>query len=196
MPNKTHQIAKQAVLDAGVLQAGHFVFADGHHAVHKLEMDNLWKNTESLEIVLGLLAQADGLPVADVILGVPRGGQLLAEDLANDNYTGLPIALLERVPGGKKQDFRFVTSADERLALGARSVRIYEDVVTTLSSIAGVVKLLEPAKQDIHALSIWRRGLVKDIYAKGVTDHYLVEELMPNYEVVDCPDPNCPAKLK
>lgn len=196
MPIKTSQIAKQAVLDAHVLQAGHFIFADGHHAMHKLEMDNLWNNTDSLETVLGLLAQADGLPQAEVILGVPRGGQLLAEELAKDKYTGLPIARLERVPGGKKQDFRFVTSADERLALGASSVRIYEDIVTTLSSIAGVVRLLNPDQQDIHALSIWRRGKVKDNYAKGVTDHYLIEELMPNYEVADCPDPNCPAKLK
>ena len=141
-----------------------------------------------------MLAQAYDLPPADVILGVPVGGQLLAEAISSEKYADIPIARLERVPGGAKQDFRFVSEADRDLAVGAKSVRIYEDIVTTLSSVAGVVRLLEPDHQDIHSLSIWRRGEVKSVYTHGVTDHYLVEELMEQFAPADCPDPNCSLK--
>jgi orotate phosphoribosyltransferase len=179
--------AKQAVQQAKAFEHGHFVFADGEHATTKIEMDHLWEHPRELATVLSLLARADGLPPADVILGVPTGGQLLADALAAPAYTGLPIARLERVPGGAKQDYRFTTPADRTLALSAKSPRIYEDVVSTLSSIAGVVRLLDPSRQDIHALAIWRRGRVRDHYRRGVTDHYLVEEAVTNYSPEDCP---------
>ncbi len=182
----TSQSARQAVIASGALINGHFIFADGDHAITKIEMDQLWDNPKSLKIILELLAQADGLPPADVIIGVPRGGQELALAVAKD-YLKIPIAHLERIPGGSKQDFRFVSPADEDLAHSAKSVRIYEDVVTTLSSIAGVVRLLDPAKQTIHSLAIWRRGEVKAKYRQGVTDHYLVEEPVESFAVGDCP---------
>jgi len=182
---------KQAVLDAGVLQSGHFIFADGDHADIKLEMDNLWNSPENLAIVLDLLTDAKGLPPTDVILGVPRGGQMITQEIVASKRLDLPIALLVRVPGGKKQDFRFVTKQDEELAKSAKSVRIYEDVVTTLSSIAGVVKLLDPKKQDIHSLTIWRRGEVKPEYRMGITDHYLVEEVLSQYSQSECTNKDC-----
>ena len=98
------------------------------------------------------------------------------------------MARLERVPGGAKQDFRFVTTADRELAEAAKSIRIYEDVVTSLSSIAGVVRLLDPDRQTIHSLAIWRRGQVKDAYRRGVSDHYLVEEELPSHPADQCPE--------
>lgn len=189
--NSTNKIAKQAVLDAGVLTKGHFVFADGSHADIKLEMDNLWNSPENLDTILDLLALKDGLPHADVVLGVPRGGQLLAEELVKSGRIKAPIAMLERIPGGKKQDFRFVSKEDEQLAKKANTIIIYEDVVTTLSSIAGVVKLLEPDKQIVYSMAIWRRGKVKPKYQEGVSDHYLVEEILPQYDASVCRHPDC-----
>jgi len=165
---------EQAINRAQVLETGHFIFADGDHATLKLEMDHLWEHPAELATVLAALARADGLPPADVILGAPTGGQRLAEAVAE--LTGLPLARLERVPGGAKQDFRFVSAADRQLALAARSPRIYEDVVTTLSSVAGVVKLLEPRRQAVRSLAVWRRGQVKPAYRAGLADHYLVEQ--------------------
>ncbi len=178
---------RQAVIDAGGLVSGHFVFADGAHALVKIEMDFLWEHPEQLAAVLDGLAQAEGLPEADVILGVPSGGQRLADVLGEPVWTGLPVVKLQRVPGGTKQDFEFVSEADRELALGAKAPRIYEDVVTTLSSIAGVVKLLEPERQDVRSLAIWRRGEVKPKYQHGVQDHYLVEEAMTSFAPEDCP---------
>jgi len=145
----------------------------------KLEMDTLWEHPAELAVILDLLATPLDAPPADVILGVPEGGQRLAEVIAKK--TGIPLIRLERIPGGAKQDFRFTTPTDQRRALSAKSPRIYEDVVTTLSSVAGVVKLLDPAHQDIHAVAIWRRGQVKEQYAVGVKDHYLVEEILPSF---------------
>jgi len=189
--NSTQSIAKQAVLDANVLIKGHFVFADGSHADIKLEMDNLWNNPDSLNTILDLLAQAEGFPVADVVLGVPIGGQLIAEELVKSGRVKAPIAMLERVPGGKKQDFRFVSKQDEQVAKQASRIIIYEDVVTTLSSIAGVVKLLKPLKQDINSLAIWRRGEVKPKYRRGIKDHYLVEEVLLQYDASVCRNTKC-----
>lgn len=178
-------LARQAVIGANAFETGHFIFADGEHAVTKIEMDNLWDHPAKLETVLKLLAAANGLPAADVILGVPTGGQRLAEAIAS--LTGLPLARLERIPGGAKQDFRFASPADQTLALGAKSPRIYEDVVSTLSSIAGVARLLDPGRQDIHSLAIWRRGRVREHYRRGIADHYLVEEPVTNFAPPDCP---------
>lgn len=182
---------KKAINDAGVIVTGHFVFADGDHATTKLEMDNLWNHPEQLKIVLDNLAWANGLPPADVIVGVPTGGQRLALEIAASARMNIPVALLERIPGGAKQDFRFVSKKDEALAIAAKSVRIYEDVVTTLSSVAGVVKLFDPSRQTIHSLAIWRRGNVKEKYRHGVTDHYLIEEEILSYPATNCPFPGC-----
>jgi orotate phosphoribosyltransferase len=174
---------KQAVIVAGVLQEGHFVFADGDHATQKLEMDNLWDHPAQLRVVVQALADADGLPLADVLLGVPTGGQRLAD--AVGEMSGLPVVQLERVSGGAKQDFRYVSSKDKELALSARAPRIIEDVVTTLSSVAGVVRLLH-TEQDIQSLAIWRRGEVKPQYQRGVSDYYLVEEPIASTPAAKC----------
>lgn len=179
--------ARAAVLRADVLTEGHFVFADGAHATAKLEMDNLWEHPHELDHILRLLAHADGLPPADVIIGVPRGGQRLAIELNKRGLVHVPVARLERIPGGAKQDFRFLSNTDREIAERAASVRIYEDVVTTMSSIAGVVRLLDPVRQTIHSLAIWRRDEPKAEYRRHVTDHYLVEEYIPNYRPDQCP---------
>ena len=181
----TTDIYKRAVLDAGVLTRGHFIFADGDHAEEKLEMDNLWKHPESLRIILDGLAEAEELPEADIIMGVPEGGQRLA-DAVGPNI-GVPVVSLVRIPGGAKQDFTFATASDEYLARSATSVRIYEDVVSTLSSVAGVVKLLDPQSQEINVLAIWRRGEVKEKYRQGVTDFYLIEEEVESFPPEECP---------
>lgn len=191
MSDSTQKTARQAVLDANVLTKGHFVFADGSHADIKLEMDNLWSSPKNLDIVLDLLANAEGLSPAEVVLGVPTGGQLLAQELVRSGRVEAPIAMLERIPGGGKKDFRFVSKEDEQLAIQANSIVIYEDVVTTLSSIAGVVKLFNPLKQDIHSLAIWRRGEVKPKYRRGIKDHYLVEEVLPQYDASVCRNTKC-----
>ncbi|MFS8158596.1 MAG: hypothetical protein ACMG6E_00010 [Candidatus Roizmanbacteria bacterium] len=177
---------KSAILSSGVLQKGHFVFADGNHALIKLEMDSLWDFPENLDIILSALATVEGLPKADMILGVPTGGQRLAQEIGK-RFLDIPVILLERIPGMSKQDFRFVSEKDEKLALNSQSIRIYEDVVTTLRSIAGVVKLLDPKRQDICSLAIWKRGETKKKYQKGVTDHYLIKEYLPSFLPHLCP---------
>jgi orotate phosphoribosyltransferase len=181
-----HEV-RDAIVRSGVLTKGHFIFADGGHATTKLEMDCLWDHEDHLETIVRFLAQADGLPPADIILGVPVGGQRLASELRMRGLVSVPLARLERVPGGAKQDFRFLTETDRQLAQSAKSIRIYEDVVTTGSSVAGVVRLLDSSWQEIHALSIWRRGEIKERYAQGVTHHFLVEEPVPNYSPEQCP---------
>lgn len=180
-------IIKAAIHRAHVLTQGHFIFADGAHATLKLEMDNLWKHPEELKTVLHHLAErGEGLS-ADVVLGVPSGGQQLADGALERGFVARPIAHLERVPGGAKQDFRFCSEHDEQLVRKAQLIVIYEDVVSTMSSIAGVVRLLNPAAQEIHAVAIWRRGTLLPPYSAGIVPHFLVEEEIPMYSPDKCP---------
>src|ERR1700683_2253232 len=90
------KLAAAAVVRAGCLISGHFVFAAREHSLQKLELDNLWNHPRELAVILNQLARADGLPPADAILGVPTGGQRLAEALAPPSYTRL--ALIRLVP--------------------------------------------------------------------------------------------------
>lgn len=183
----SQQQIKDAIRTAGVWQTGHFIFADGGHSDTKLEMDALWDHDAELSLILQELANARDLPPADVILGVPTGGQRLALELVQRKLINTPVAHLERIPGGAKQDFRFSSSQDEQLVRDAKSIRIYEDVVSTLSSVAGVVRLLDLSSQDIHSLAIWRRGTLKSDYLTGVTPHFLIEQEIPSFTPETCP---------
>lgn len=184
---------REAIVDAGVWQEGHFVFANGGHSTVKLKMDRLKNSPEAFQKALLMLAQMDGEDdedaesKPDVVLGVPRGGQELAEGLVERGLLRVPWARLERVPGGERRDFRFRSVPDRERALDAQRVYIYEDVVTTFSSIAGVVRLLEPDRQDIQARAIWRRGTVHDKYRGAVRDRYLIEEELPVWVAEKCP---------
>lgn len=180
----------EAVLSAGVLIEGHFVFADGLHSLNKLEFDYLKDKPKQFQLVLEALAQCE-VPPADVALGVPRGGSRIARAMQVRKLITLPFAQLERVPGGGNQDFRFRRLRDRDLALSARTVLIYDDAVTSLSSIAHVGKLFDLDRQDVHAVTIWRRGRVKPEYARGITPHFLVEKELPTFLPNECPDPDC-----
>jgi len=148
----------------------------------------LWDHPLELDIVLKALAAAK-LPQAEAILGVPTGGSRLADALVDRGLINLPIINLERVPGGKKQDFRFAAKADEELASRVSKIRIYEDVVSTLSSVAGAAKLFP--NHQVHSLAIWRRGKVKKKYQNGIADYYLVEKYIPSFSPNSCPHPDC-----
>jgi orotate phosphoribosyltransferase len=178
---------KVAVERAGVRIEGHFVFANGGHSDVKLEMDKLRDSPEELDAVLELLSKYGASLQPDVILGVPSGGQWLADEVTRLGLLEKPVAALERIPGGAKQDFRFRSEADAVLAAGASKIVVYEDVVSTMSSVAGVVKLLDPVGQDIHSVAIWRRGVLLPEFLQGVTPHFLVEEEIPTYEESECP---------
>ena len=154
-------------------------------------MDHLWDHQRELAVVLRALTQVKGLPAADVILGVPTGGQRIANELSARGFVSAPVVSLERITGGRRQEFRFCSEDDRKLALSASAPLIYEDVVSTLSSVAGVVRLLRPEYQDIHAVAVWRRGQVKKQYNNGVATHYLVEEVIPSFLPQDCSYPGC-----
>jgi len=183
--NPDFDTVKTAVLHAKVLREGHFVFANGGHGNIKLEMDKLWESSQDLDLVLHALAQACLILNSDIVLGVPTGGQRLANALGERKLIEVPVLQLERIPG-TKQDFRFKQDSDQEVAQQARRPCVVEDVVTTLSSVARVVRLLKPNLQDIHSLAIWRRGVVSEEYRKGVTDHYLVEQELPVFSREGC----------
>ncbi|MEK9200625.1 MAG: hypothetical protein AAB909_01490 [Patescibacteria group bacterium] len=178
---------KNLITSAGVFIKGHFIFANGNHATVKLEMGNLWQDEVALARVLALLAHEMMAVSPNVILGVPTGGQNLAMAVQERHLPRIPFAKLERVPDGKKQDFRFVTPEDRDLAISAKVVAIGEDVVTSYSSIAGVARLLDPDSQALHSFTVWRRGTVSPEYRMGTTDHYLIEELLPSFPPESCP---------
>lgn len=170
---------KRAVRDAGCFVRGHFRFASETDATHKIDMSILKDHPEQLGMVRRFLATHETFYAADVILAVPDGAQdLFAQYLSNELH--IPWAQLEKVPHGTRYEFCFKTDEDRTMALQAQHPRIIEDVVTTLGSVAGVVGLLEPDRQEVQSLAVWRRGVVNPAYRVGLSaDHYLVEEEVP-----------------
>ncbi|MBI4101089.1 hypothetical protein HY441_01280 [Candidatus Microgenomates bacterium] len=175
------RIVAQAVLDAGCLLEGEFIFASGIRAKYRLDMERLLNNPGKLAIVRTCLVNHPALAPADVLLAVPEGAQKLFGNFLSKALQ-IPLARLERPPLARSRyEFRFVSGEDAMLARQADHPRIVEDVVTTLGSVAGVVNLLDPDQQNIEAVIVWRRGEVNSAYSNGFRQHYLVEQHIPLY---------------
>jgi hypothetical protein len=88
------------------------------------------------------------------------------------------VAQVERAPGGGRYDFRFASEADADLATSASRLLIGEDVVSTLGSVAGVRRLVNP-EAHVHSIGHILRGVVNPPYQEGLSDHYLVRRHIP-----------------
>lgn len=187
-------LVKDAILDAGVLIDGHFVFAEGRHSLQKLEMDNLWLHDKSLGLVLGEMKKEMKKQNFDIVSGVPTGGMKLAEKLVESKSDDEKLIILKRIPGKGKRDYDLLNPDDRYFLKKAKSILIIEDVVSSLGSVAAVVKLLRKFTRvnvEIHSLAIWRREEVNPEYGQEIFQHYLVEEAIPSFDKNDCPYPDC-----
>lgn len=168
----------EALLSAGAFIAGDFTFASGRKASLKINAEVLYEKPRQYAVVLGHVATFPCIEEADVLLYVPNGMRQLTTRLGQE--LDKPVAHSKRVAGSKSRyDFQFASDEDRALALGATRVRILEDVVSTLGSVAGMGRLLEPERQEIHSLAYLRRGTVNPVYREGLTDHYLMEREVP-----------------
>lgn len=185
---------KKAIFDANVLVSGHFVFAEGKHSLQKLEMDHLWDDARSLEVVLGEMKRIAKEIDFDVLCGVPTGGTRLAEAFVKTNSDRKKLITLKRVPGKGKRDFELTNLESTYLLQKAKRLLIVEDVVSSLGSVNAVVRLLRKFTNEnveINCLAIWRRDEVKPKYGKNVSQHYLIEEVIPSFDQNDCPYIDC-----
>jgi hypothetical protein len=167
----------EAMLSAGVFIEGECTFASGIQATLKADAEQLYNHPRQLDKMLGLFATFPCVEDADVLLYVPDGMRAFVTQLGQELEK--PVAQTQRRPdSSSKYDFIFRTEEDRDLATSAQLPLIGEDVVTTLGSVAALRSLLGP-NQDVHSLALLLRGSVNPTYRVGLTDHYLLERMIP-----------------
>lgn len=171
---------------AGVRVFGHIVLSQGLHTMVRFEMNHLRDSPEEYDAVLQDLAVAPALPPADVIVGVPNGARHDVDAMEKKGYLG-GVAIAKIVKAGDR--FVFETPSDRGLVQDARSVRIYEDVLTTGLQAAMAARLMHSAgiEPTIHVQAIVQRGEISDAFASLATYHALLTAPTPTYPPEQCP---------
>lgn len=172
----------EALLLAGAMRVAPkedpFIFASGLRATLKVNAEALDNKPRQQAVVLGHVATFPCVKDADVLLYVPEGMRNFTNILGKE--MGKQVVQAARIPeSASRYDFRYKTAEDEEMAVTAEHPTLLEDVVTTLGSVAGMVKIMSPENQDIHSLAFLLRGTVNPEYQIGLTDHYLVERKIP-----------------
>lgn len=174
--------------EAKVRQLGHVVLSSYLHSYQKLEFDNVRDHPEALKTVLDKVAEKINAYDSDLLLGVPYGGQWLAEKLITTGRLNLPLAYLERP---QKYLYMIASPEDEKKILKAERPMIFDDVVTTLGQMGRVAELVKNHKPDIEEIrgvAVWLRGDEHPDYKNLFNSiDYLIEEKIPHYTPLECP---------
>lgn len=167
----------EAFVGAEAFVEGNFTFASGSEATLKVDAEKVFEHPKHMLRVMGHYALHPNVQSADVLLYVPDGMRKFMSILGL--VVDKPVAHTQRMLGANSRyEFEFCSKEDEELARSARRLLIGEDVVTSLGSVAGVRRLLQP-EQDVHSLALLLRGHVNPAYQKGLTDHYLLVRDIP-----------------
>lgn len=176
-PSKEKEELITAVLKAGVWRFGELTSAAGKPMNNWFDMPLALKNEHARQLLIPALSRLALRGRPDAVWGVPRGGQIFAEEVAED--LGLPVIALKafRIDGGPKQ-FRFLRRENEELAREATDLVGVEDVVNEGGSVWSALQtpLIREKTKRIVACMI--RGDLQhpfDIPVNGV-----IEELVPN----------------
>jgi hypothetical protein len=167
-----------ALLSAGALKGGQHILANGDPATIKVDAEVLDKKPPQRAIIIGHVATFPCVKNAQVLLYVPDGMKNFTNELGEKLHK--PVAQARRPENAmSRYEFEFISGRDRDLALSAEELELFEDIVSTLGSVAGMVEHLDPRRQNIHTLAFLLRGTVNPDYQKGITDHYLAKRAIP-----------------
>ncbi|MBI1857343.1 hypothetical protein HY003_04120 [Candidatus Saccharibacteria bacterium] len=175
---------REAVLEAGVLELGFFEFASGKKGNNKLEIDHLFtpENSLRLKIIMHHLARITMRFEPDVLIGIPRGGEKLAEELVKQpELRGTSTAYLQKIDsdlGSKSYDYK--TEEDGYLIVGSSNIVIVEDVFNNFTSSRGVLEVPEVLERTRALVAIWDRGNHPSRPGVPVPYEALVTEFIPS----------------
>jgi len=175
---------QKAVLNAGVLERGATAYASGSEGNNKLNFDRLFESPLHLETVLRYMGKAALSYAPDLFIGIPSGGEKLAEKLTDSKHLNLPIAYLKKVdnlPGVKT--FGYKTTDDEKLVLASKRIVLIEDVFRLFTSTRGALAVPGVLERTEVVIAVWDRGRI-DHPARGilpVPSQAIVNEHIPDY---------------
>lgn len=150
---------RKAILNAEVLEIGDFQYANGERGNNKLNFDNLFKHPLNTKTVISHLGRLAAKYEPDLLIGVPRGGQELAELIIENKCLEVPVAKLSKVSSDEGNKwFEYSSDLDEELVLGSERIVIVEDVFNKFTSTLGVLTLDLVFDRTVAAVACWDRG--------------------------------------
>lgn len=169
-------------MQAGVLELGRVKFASGDKANNHLSIERLFEHPLQLETILHRLGDVALRFEPDLLVGVPTGGEKLAERLSDAKYVGVPIAHLVKVenqPG--KKTFGYRTPDDLDLVMSADRLVVVEDFFNKLTSTRGVLEVPGIAERAQAAVGVWDRGFHPSRDTLPIPVEALVTEYIPKF---------------
>lgn len=175
-------VCRRAVLQAEVLELGNFQFASGDRANNHLSIERLFEHPLQLKTVLRHLGNLAVRFEPELLVGIPSGGELLADALSVPQYVGVPVAYLDKVedlPGVKK--FAYRTPEDEDMVGEVERLIVVEDFVRKLTSTRGVLEVPGISNKAQAVISVWDRGYHPARGELHIPTEALVTEYIPNF---------------
>jgi len=174
---------RKAILNAGVLERGATIYASGSEGNNKLNFDRLVESPLHLETVLRYMGKAALSYDPDLLMGIPTGGERLAEIMAGTNHLDLPIARIAKqkdLPGTKTFDYK--TTDDEKLVLASKRIVLIEDVFNLFTSTRGALAVSGVLERTQAVIAVWDRG--RNHPARNIPPvpfQAMVSEHIPNF---------------
>jgi len=130
---------KRLLEEAGALLEGHFLLASGLHSDRYIEKMRILENPELAESFIDKMKELS--PETDWFIGPTLGGAIIAFELAR--ITGKKCAFAERTHEGRALKREFAIKDTDKII-------IVDDILTTGSSILGVVVMIDRSIEDIE----------------------------------------------
>ncbi len=181
-------IVRKTVLDAGVLEIGSFNFAGDpegtEKANNKLNFDKLFKNPTALRKVARFLGSVAALYEPQALIGIPEGGENLAEAVNLYSEITLPLVLLDKDEENSTHEhklFTFRDFNDQDLLDSVKRVVIVEDVFNKFTNTRGVLEVEDVLGKTVGVVAVWDRGIHPSRIPVPVPHEALVQEYIPRH---------------
>jgi orotate phosphoribosyltransferase len=175
-----------------VMPHGHFVMKSGLHTSEYINKDAIYRYPAKLQRLGVLLAERFRFRDIDVVLGPAVGGALLANSVALALNSFLRPGRAAEAAYADKDGDGFVIRRGYEEAVRARKILLVDDVISTGSSVAGLLLATREKGGQVVALGvICNRGGVS-AEALGVPELQALAGTIPTTWLAD----KCPMCLK
>lgn len=160
--------------EKGVILSGHFVFKEGDHSGIYIAHNVIYSSPLLLNIVKSLIADRFTKKKIHIVIGPADGGNILARKVAEN------IICAKAVKTAKRSGSQFEIEKKDESFVANKNVLIVEDVITTGSSVKGVIREVRRLNGRVVGIgAIWNRGSNKN--TEGVKISALINRSFISY---------------
>lgn len=173
-----------------VFEKGHYIYTSGKHGDTYVRKDRIYSDLPKSDKIAQMMANCfSGSEYnIEVVIGPAIGGALLARDVARHLFLKTNRRIIPIF--AEKENDIFAIKRDYDKIINGKRILIVEDILTTGSSVKGVVRAVQKAGGKIIAVcTICNRGNVKeeDIGDGSFFLHSLFEIHLPSFTPDECP---------